>query len=130
MNKIFILILTVCCSLTSTCNAQGFAKVARSITKSIGDNKAIIIANALRVYPIQEQQRPRIAPSVVRQTFPSTPLRKSLAVANAKCAGTNKASALLVHPRLQDVTQLPKGILPNDTTLIPMDTTYECEEKH
>ena len=136
MKQTFIFILVLFFS-TSTCNAQSFAKAARSISKCIGANKAIIGANAVRGYSIQEQQRHQIAQNVARQTLQSTSHLNSLAVTNAKNAATNKASALLVSPRLHGVTKLPKEILQNDSILIPIlptmptDTTSVVNEsKH
>jgi len=126
MKQILISILVLFFS-ASTCNAQGFAKAARSVYKCLGANKAMIGANAVRGYSIQEQQRRRIARSVVSQTLSSTTLLNSVAVANAKCATANMASALLVSPRLHDVTKLPKEILKNDSTLIPIFPTMSTD---
>lgn len=121
---IFILVLFFS---TSTCNAQGFAKAARSVSKCIGANKAIIGANAVRGYSIQEQQRRQITQNVARQTLQSTSLLNSVAVTNARCAAANKTSALLASPRLHDVTKLPKEILQNDSILIPILPTMPTD---
>lgn len=121
MKQILITILVLFFS-TSTCNAQRFAKAARSVSKCIGANKAIIGANAVRGYSIQEQQKRQVAQNIVRQTLQSTSLLKSVAATNAKCAAANKTSALLASPRLHDVTKLPKAIMGNDSILIPMPT--------
>ena len=133
MKQILISILVLFLS-ASTCNAQGFAKAARSVSKCIGANKAIIGANAVRGYSIQEQQRRQIAQSVARQALQSTSHLNASTVANASTIVANKASALLVSPHLQNVTKLPKGILQNDSTLIPIlpsmptDTTSVVNE--
>ena len=135
MKQIFISILVMFLS-ASTCNAQGFAKAARSVSKCIGANKAIIGANAVRGYSIQEQQRRQIAQNVARQTLQSTSLLNSVPVANSRSVAAKKASALLVSPRVQDVTKLPKRILQNDSTLVPilptmpMDTTSVVNESN
>ena len=126
MKQILISILVLFFS-ASTCNAQGFAKAARSVSKCIGANKALIGANAVRGYSIQEQQRHQIAQNVARQTLQSTSHLNSLAVTNAKYAATNKASALLVSPRLHGVTKLPKEILQNDSILIPILPTMPTD---
>ena len=135
MKQILISILVMFLS-ASTCNAQGVAKAARSVSKCIGANKAIIGANAVRGYSIQEQQRRQIAQNVARQTLQSTSLLNSVPVANSRSVAAKKASALLVSPRVQDVTKLPKRILQNDSTLVqilqtmPMDTTSVVNESN
>ena len=135
MKQILISILVMFLS-ASTCNAQGFAKAARSVSKCIGANKVIIGANAVRGYSIQEQQRRQIAQNVARQTLQSTSLLNSVPVANSRSVAAKKASALLVSPRVQDVTKLPKRILQNDSTLVPilptmpMDTTSVVNESN
>ena len=126
MKQILITIIVLFLS-TSTCNAQGFAKAARSVSKCIGANKAIIGANVVRGYSIQEQQRHQIAQNVARQALQSTSHINAATVANARCTAAKKASALLVSPRLQDVTKLPKGILQNDSTLIPILPTMSTD---
>ena len=118
--KQFLIFILVLFFSTSTCNAQGFAKAARSVSKCIGANKVIIGANAVRGYSIQEKQRRQIAQNVARQTLQSTSHLNSIAVTNARCAAANKMSALLVSPRLHDVTILPKEMLRNDSILIPI----------
>ena len=126
MKQIFISILVMFLS-ASTCNAQGFAKAARSVSKCIGANKAIIGANAVRGYSIQEQQRRQIAQNVARQTLQSTSLLNSVAVVNVRSTAAKKSSGLLVSPRVQDVTKLPKGILQNDSTLFPIRPTMPTD---
>ena len=133
MKQILISILVLLLS-ASTCNAQGFAKAARSVSKCISANKAIIGANAVRGYSIQEHQRRQIAQSVARQTLQSTSHLNAAAVAKASTIVANIKSALQVSPHLQNVTKLPKGILQNDSTLIPIlpsmptDTTSVVKE--
>ena len=135
MKQFFISILVLFFS-TSICNAQGYAKAARSISKCIGVNKAIIGANAVRGYSIQEQQRRQITQNVARQTLQSTSRLNSVALTNVRCAAANKTSALFVSPRLNDVTKLPKKILQNDSILIPIlptiptDTTSVVNESN
>ena len=134
--KQFLISILVLFFSTSTCNAQGFAKAARSVSKCIGANKAIIGANAVRGYSIQEKQRRQIAQNVAHQTLQSTSHLNSVAVTNARCSAANKTSALLASPRLHDVTKLPKGILQNDSILIPIlptmptDTTSVVNENN
>ena len=135
MKQFFISILVLFFS-TSICNAQGYAKAARSMSKCIGVNKAIIGANAVRGYSIQEQQRRQITQNVARQTLQSTSRLNSVALTNVRCAAANKTSALFVSPRLNDVTKLPKKILQNDSILIPIlptiptDTTSVVNESN
>ena len=93
------------------------------VSKCISANKAIIGANAVRGYTIQERQRHQIVQNVARQTLPSTSLVNSLPAANARSTAATNASALLVYPRLHGVTKLPKGTLPNDSTLFPILST-------
>ena len=119
MKQILISILVVFFS-ASTCNAQGFAKAARSVSKCIGANKAIIGANAVRGYSIQEHQRRQIAQSVARQALQSTSHLNAAAVANASTIAAKTISALPVSPRLNDMTKLPKETLQNDSTLFPI----------
>lgn len=126
MKQFFISILVLFFS-TSTCNAQGYAKVAKSFSKCLGANKGIIGVNAVRGYSIQEQQRRQITQNVARQTLQSTSLLNSVAVTNARCATANKTSALIASPRLHDVTKLPKGILQNDSILIPILPTMPTD---
>ena len=114
---ISIFVLFFC---ASTCNAQGFAKAARSVSKCIGANKAIIGANAVRGYSIQEHQRRQIAQSVARQALQSTSHLNAAAVANASTIAAKTISALPVSPRLNDMTKLPKETLQNDSTLFPI----------
>lgn len=118
--KQFLISIFVLFFSASTCNAQGFAKAARSVSKCISANKAIIGANAVRGYSIQDHQRRQIAQSVARQAFQSTSHLKAAAVANASTIVANKISALPVSPLLHDVTKQPKGILHNDSTLFPI----------
>ena len=119
MKQILISILVVFFS-ASTCNAQGFAKAARSVSKCIGANKAIIGANAVRGYSIQEHQRRQIAQSVARQALQSTSHLNAAAIANASTIAAKTISALPVSPRLNDMTKLPKETLQNDSTLFPI----------
>lgn len=126
MKQILISILVLFFS-TSTCNAQGYANSARSVSKCLGANKGIIGANAVRGYSIQEQQRRQIANNVARKTLLSTSLLNSVAITNAKCAATNKTLVLLVSPRLHNVTKLPKNVLLNDSTLIPIIPTMPTD---
>ena len=119
MKQILISILVVFFS-ASTCNAQGFAKAARSVSKCISGNKAIIGANAVRGYSIQEHQRRQIAQSVARQALQSTSHLNAAAVANASTIAAKTISALPVSPRLNDMTKLPKETLQNDSTLFPI----------
>lgn len=128
MKQILISILVLFLS-ASTCNAQGFAKAARSVSKCIGANKAIIGANVVRGYSIQEQQRRQIVQNVARQTLQSTSLLNPATVTDAKCKAAKKTSALLISPRVHDVTKLPKGILKNDSTLIPILPTISTDTK-
>lgn len=125
--KQFLISILVLFFSTSTCNAQGYAKVARSFSKCLGANKGIIGANAVRGYSIQEHQRRQIAQNVARQTLQSTSKLNSVAVTNARFAAANKTSALLVSPRLHDVTKLPKGILQNGSILIPILPTMPTD---
>ncbi len=126
MKQILFSILVLFFS-TSTCNAQGSAKVARSVYKCISANKAIIGANAVRGYSIQEQQRRQIAQNVARQTLQSTSHMISVTVTNARCAAANKTSALLVSTRLHNVTKLPNDIMQNDSILIPILPTMPTD---
>lgn len=126
MKQILISILVLFFS-ASTCNAQGFAKAARSVYKCLGANKAIVGANVVRGYSIQEQQRRQIVQNVARQALQSTSHLNSIAVTNARFAAANKTSALLISPRLHDVTKLSKGILQNDSILIPILPTMPTD---
>ena len=126
MKQILISIFVLFFS-ASTCNAQGFAKAARSVSKCIGANKVIIGVNAVRGYSIQEQQRRQITQNVARQALQSTSHLNAATVANASTIAANKASALLASPRLHDVTKLPKGILQNDSILIPILPTMPTD---
>ena len=119
MKQILISIFVLFFS-ASTCNAQGFAKAARSVSKCISANKAIIGANAVRGYSIQEHQRRQIAQSVARQALQSTSHLNAAAVANASTIAAKTISALPVSPRLHDMTKLPKETLQNDSTLFPI----------
>lgn len=119
MKQILISIFVLFFS-ASTCNAQGFAKAARSVSKCIGANKAIIGANAVRGYSIQEHQRRQIAQSVARQALQSTSHLNAAAIANASTIAAKTISALPVSPRLHDMTKLPKETLQNDSTLFPI----------
>ena len=119
MKQILISIFVLFFS-ASTCNAQGFAKAARSVSKCIGANKALIGANAVRGYSIQEHQRRQIAQSVARQALQSTSHLNAAAIANASTIAAKTISALPVSPRLHDMTKLPKETLQNDSTLFPI----------
>ena len=126
MKQILISILVLFFS-ASTCNAQGFAKAARSISKCIGANKALIGANAVRGYSIQEHQRRQIAQNVARQALQSTSHLNADAVANASTIVANKILALPVSSRLHDVTKLPKEKLQDDFTLFPILPTMSTD---
>lgn len=126
MKQILISILVVFFS-ASTCNAQGFAKAARSVSKCISANKAIIGANAVRGYSIQEHQRRQIAQSVARQALQSTSHLNAAAVAKASTIVANKKSALQVPPHLHDMTKLPKETMQNDSTLLPILLTMPTD---
>lgn len=126
MKQILISIFVLFFS-ASTCNAQGFVKVARSVSKYIGANKAIIGANVVRGYSIQEQQRRQIAQSVARQALQSTSHLNAAAVANASAIVASKISALPVSSRLHDVTKLRKEKQQNDSTLFPILPTISTD---
>jgi len=126
MKQILISILVLFFS-ASTCNAQGFAKAARSVSKCIGANKALIGANAVRGYSIQEHQRRQIAQNVARQALQSTSHLNADAVANASTIVTNEILALPVSSRLHDVTKLPKEKLQDDFTLFPILPTMSTD---
>ena len=132
--KQFLISVLVLFFSASTCNAQGFAKAARSVSKCIGANKAIIGANAVKGYTIQERQMRQIAHNVARQALQSTSHLNVATVANTSIVVANKTSALPVSPRLHDVTKLPKETLQNDSTLFPIlpkmstDTTSVVNE--
>lgn len=111
----------------STCNAQGFVKAARSVSKCIGANKSIIGANAVRGFSIQDKQRRQIAQSVARQTLQSTSHLNVAAVANTSTIVANKKSALQVSPCLHDVTKLRKETLQKDSTLLPILLTMSTD---
>lgn len=119
MKQILISIFVLFFS-ASTCNAQGFVKVARSVSKYIGANKAIIGANAVRGYSIQEQQRRQITQNVARHALQSTSHLNAATVANASTIAAKKISALPVSPLMQNVTKFPKETLQNDSTLFPI----------
>lgn len=126
MKQILISILVLFFS-ASTCNAQGFAKAARSVSKCIGANKALIGANAVRGYSIQEHQRRQIAQNVARQALQSTSHLNADAVANASTIVANEILALPVSSRLHDVTKLPKEKLQDDFTLFPILPTMSTD---
>ena len=126
MKQILISIFVLFFS-ASTCNAQGFAKAARSVSKCIGANKALIGANAVRGYSIQEHQRRQIAQSVARQALQSTSHLNADAVANASTIVANEILALPVSSRLHDVTKLPKEKFQDDFTLFPILPTMSTD---
>ena len=126
MKQILISILVLFFS-ASTCNAQGFAKAARSVSKCIGANKALIGANAVRGYSIQEHQRRQIAQNVARQALQSTSHLNAATVANASTIVSKNTSALPVSHRLHDVTKLPKEKLQDDFTLFPILPTMSTD---
>lgn len=126
MKQILISILVLFFS-ASTCNAQGFAKAARSVSKCIGANKALIGANAVRGYSIQEHQRRQIAQNVARQALQSTSHLNADAVANASTIVANEILALPVSSRLHDVTKLPKEKFQDDFTLFPILPTMSTD---
>lgn len=126
MKQILISILVLFFS-ASTCNAQGFAKAARSVSKCIGANKALIGANAVRGYSIQEHQRRQIAQNVARQALQSTSHLNADAVANASTIVANEILALPVSSRLHDVIKLPKEKFQDDFTLFPILPTMSTD---
>ena len=128
--NIFFIIALFCCVLSwpsTNCNAQVFTKAARTAVKCLSNNKAILGANAVRGYSIQEHQRRQIAQSVARQALQSTSHLNAAAVAKASTIVANKKSALQVSPRLHDMTKLPKETMQNDSTLFPILPTMSTD---
>ena len=121
MKQFLITILVLFLSAT-TCHAQVFIrKGATSVTKWIGANKAIIGANAVRGYYIEEQQRRQMAQNVARQAHQSTFPQYSAVEVKAR------SSALTVSSRLNDASKPVKIGYLNDSIILPVLPTLPID---
>ena len=113
---VFLIITIIGCALswpTTSCNAQTFAKAARSAFHSIRANKALVTTKAARDYTIQERQRRQIQQRVALKALPPVspinparlPKMKSISTATLKAVAIPKQLPLLLPPvRIDSLT--------------------------
>ena len=127
-NNAILIIVIICCALSwpsATCDAQGFAKATRSVSKCIRANKTIIGANTIRGYSIQEQQRHQIAQNVVRQTLPSTIRHNTISATAAKSIVVVRSLAPLTSSLPYDfVKPLEVSSIDSLSKATPTDSTF------
>lgn len=105
---VFLIIVTIVCALSwpSSCNAQTFAKAARSAFHSIRANKAMVTIKAARDLTIQERQKRQIQQRVALKALPPVspinhvrlPNVKPIPTATLKAAVISKQLPVLVPP--------------------------------
>ena len=105
---VFLIIVTIVCALSwpSSCNAQTFAKAARSAFHSIRANKALVTTKATKDYYAQERQRRQIQQRVALKALPPVspinparlPKVKSISTATQKAVVISKQLPVLLPP--------------------------------
>ena len=102
-HHVFLILTIIGCALswpTTSCNAQTFAKAARSAFHSIRANKALVTTKAARDYTIQERQRRQIQQRVAFEALPPVSPINHMRLPNVKPISTATLKAVVIPKQL------------------------------